>query len=347
MKGESAHVQRKQNYSDEINLEKLFDDRRRMWADRRWHDIDRCCKEKLPAFFNCRHWWPPTIRWGERFPSLLTKKCDGVNVSAETSGGSAENVRLIEQGFTDMAWANASEMYWGWNGIKYFKDKKYQKMRVIGRAWSNHYHWLALKSSKITNVMQFKGKKITIGPQGSGAALHGETLLRTLGLWDDVKIVWMPPSAASNALKDKQTDVFGYFSGIPMAAVLDIQALNRINLIDVTGEAMAKGFCQQYPFYRKAVIPAGTYKDQNQEIGIFEQSTYWICSEDLPDDLVYKMVKTVYSKEGIAYMANSHKRGSEFSVEGGLNGVEGLIPVHPGAAKFWKEQGLTVPAISK
>jgi len=278
---------------------------------------------------------------GGAISSLITKKVDNISVSAETSGGSAENVRLIEQGVSDMAWANASEMYWGWNGIKYFKDKKYQNMRVVARCWSNSYHWLALKSSKINGPDQFAGKKITIGPQGSGAALHGETVLRTLGLWDKVKIVWMPPSAAASALKDKQTKIFGYFSGIPMAAVLDIQALNKI---DVTAPAIAKGFSKEYPFYKKSVIPAGTYKDQDTDIGIFDQSTYWIVNKDLSDDMVYRMVKKVFSEEGMAYMANAHKRGSEFTVEHALDGVGALIPLHPGAAKFWKEKGLTLPA---
>jgi len=282
---------------------------------------------------------------GGAISSLITKKCDNINVSAETSGGSAENVRLIEQGISDMAWANASELYWGWNGIKYFKDKKYRNMRIVARCWSNSYHWLALKRSRIESAEQFEGQKLTIGPQGSGAALHGESLLRTLGLWDKVKIVWMPPSAAANALKDKQTKVFGYFSGIPMAAVLDIQALNKITLIDVTGPAIAKGFSKEYPFYKKAIIPAGTYKGQDKDIGIFEQSTYWIVRKDLPDDLVYRMVKKVFSKEGMDYMANAHKRGTEFSVNGALDGVDALIPVHPGAEKFWKEQGLSVPEI--
>ncbi len=280
---------------------------------------------------------------GGAISSLITKKCDNINVSAETSGGSAENVRLIEQNITDMAWANASEIYWGWNGIKYFKDKKYRNMRIVARCWSNSYHWLALKSSGIEGPEQFEGKKLTIGPQGSGAALHGESLLRNLGLWDKVKVVWLPPSAAASALKDKQTKVFGYFSGIPMAAILDIQALNKITLIDVTKSAIANGFTKEFPFYKKATIPKGTYKGQDKEVGIFEQSTYWVVRKDLPDDLVYRMVKKVFSKEGRAYMANAHKRGSEFKIENGLDGVDALIPVHPGVEKFWKEQGLSVP----
>ncbi len=280
---------------------------------------------------------------GGAIASLITKKVDNVSVSAETSGGSAENVRLLEQGITDMAWANASEMYWGWNGIKYFKDKKYRNMRVVARVWSNSYHWLSLQSSGITGPDQFAGKKLTIGPQGSGAALHGETVLRSLGLWDKVKIVWMPPSAAASALKDKQTDVFGYFSGIPMAAVLDIQALNKITMIDVAAPAVAKGFSNEYPFYKAAAIPAGTYKGQDQDVGIFNQSTFWLVNKDLDDELVYRMVKKVFSEEGRKYMASAHKRGSEISIERALDGVDALIPLHPGAGKFWKEQGLKVP----
>jgi hypothetical protein len=280
---------------------------------------------------------------GGAIAALLTKQIPWLNVSAETSGGSAENVRLIEQGVTDMAWANASEIYWGWNGIKYFEDKKYQNMRIVARVWTNHYHWLCLAKTDVHGPMDYTGKKITIGPQGSGAALHAETLLRTIGIWDDVNVVWLPPTAAANALKDGQTKVFGYFSGIPMAAVLDIQALNKIRLLDVTKVGEEHDFTEKYPFYNRGIIPAGTYKGQDEDVGIYQQSTYWIVRKDLPEDQVYEMVKTLFSPEGLKYMANAHKRGQEVSLDHALDGVGGLIPLHPGAIKFYKEKGLDVP----
>lgn len=284
---------------------------------------------------------------GGAIAAMLTKQIDWLNVSAETSGGSAENVRLIEQGTTDMAWANSSEIFWGWNKLKYFEDKEYRNMRLVSRVWTNHYHWVTLAKTDVYKPEDFAGKKITIGPQGSGAALYGETFLTAVGLWDDVEIVWLPPSDAANALKDGRTKVFGYFSGIPMAALLDIQALNKIRLIDVTKLGETAEFTKKYPFYNIGKIPAGTYRDQKEDVGIHQQSTYWIVRKDLPENEVYEMVKTLFSEPGLKYMANAHKRGKEIALGQALSGVAGLIPLHPGAAKFYKEKGMDLPKHSQ
>ncbi len=279
---------------------------------------------------------------GGGLASLISKQTEGVKVVAEGTSGSAENVRLMEGDLTDLAWINSSEMYWGWNGLEYFKDKKYQKMRAVTRAWTNHYHWFSIKKRGIKDIMDVKGKRVCVGTQGSGAALHGESLLRTLGLWDKIDIKWLPMRPAANALMDGQLDVFGCFSGMPMAVLLEIQALHDVTLIDVVDEAKAAGFSKKYPFYKAGVIPAGTYKGQDKEVGIYQQSTFLLAHEKLSEDMIYNILSTLYSDQGLSYMKKVHARGAELKVKTALDGIE-IIPMHPGAIRFFKEKGLEIP----
>ena len=119
--------------------------------------------------------------------SFFTKAIPNVEVTCQTSGGSAENIRLLQNGEVDMCWANGSEIFWAWNGEEFFEGKKYDKMRMVSFAWTNTYHFLSLEASQISEISDFNGKKIGIGPHGSGAAIFGETFLRHMGIWDKIK----------------------------------------------------------------------------------------------------------------------------------------------------------------
>ncbi|MFW6029997.1 MAG: TAXI family TRAP transporter solute-binding subunit [Halanaerobiales bacterium] len=274
---------------------------------------------------------------------FFTKKVDGVEVTAQTSGGSAENLRLIQNGDVDMAWANGSEIYWAWNGQKFFEDKEHDKVRIVPFAWTNTYHFAALEESSITSVEDFRGKKVGIGPQGSGAAIFGETYLKDVGLWDDIKPMYLPPADQSSSFKDGGIDVFGYFSGFPMAAMIDISSVRNIYLLDLQKLGDESGFTDKYPFYIRTNIPAGTYKGQTNNVGSYSNLTYWVASEDVSEDIIYRLVKELYSEEGLKHMTNVHRRSQELSTDKILNGVEQLdVPLHPGTIKFLNEKGIEV-----
>jgi len=222
------------------------------------------------------------------------------------------------------------KLNWAWNKEEFFKDKHYDKIRIVSFAWTNTYHFLSLRDSQILSLNDFYGHKIGLGPHGSGAAIFGETFLRHIGLWENITPMFLPPEDQVMALKNNNIDVFGYFSGIPMASILDISATEEIQLIDLQEEGDKKKFTERYPFYIKTIIPKGTYKDQEEDIGSYSNLTYWIASEDLPEDLVYNMVKSL--------------RANELSIDNMLKGVEELgVPLHPGVIKFLEEKGINTP----
>ena len=278
---------------------------------------------------------------GGGIANLLTESMEGVSVTAQTSGGSAENLRLIQGGEVDMAWANGSEIFWAWNGEEFFEGDPCDKVRVVSFAWTNTYHFAALRKSGITKPEDFVGKKVGIGPQGSGAAIFGETYLRNAGLFDKCNIMYLPPDDQSTSLKDRNIDVFGYFSGIPMAALIDVSSVEDIYIIDLKTLGDKTGFTDKYPFYSESLIKAGTYTGQERDVISYSNLTYWVASEDVPAEVIYEMLKALYADEGLKYMLSVHKRSSELSIDMITNGAEGLgVPLHEGTIKFLEEQGL-------
>ncbi|MFZ5650879.1 MAG: TAXI family TRAP transporter solute-binding subunit [Bacillota bacterium] len=274
----------------------------------------------------------------------VVKEATGIEIAVETSGGSAENLRLIQSGETDMAWANASEIYWAWNGQEFFKGQNVKDFRVVAFSWNAIYHWAVHKDSGIKSFADLKGKKVAIGPQGSGAAVFAETYLKSVGMWDKVQPMYLPPDDSATSFKDKKVALFGYFSRVPMSALMDITATADITLLDPTVEGEKAGFSQKYPFYTKTVIPKGAYKGQDKDVAKYGNPVYLVVHKKVPDQVVYDMLKAIYSESGQKRLLQTNKAAEDMTIKNSMSGLAELgVPLHPGAVKFFKEQNVSVP----
>ena len=270
--------------------------------------------------------------------AFVTEKSDRLSLTAQTTGGSAENIRLISNGEMDIGLANGSELYWARNGKAYFEDDKAKNINIVSFAWTNTFHAVVLKDSDIHTVYDFEGKKVGVGPQGSAAAIFTETLFKALGLWDKLTPVYTPPGDQATALKDGNIDVFGYFSGIPMASVIDISATQDIRIIDMQEAGEASGFNDDNPFFSLVTIPGGTYKGQDEDVQTYANYTYIIADEKIPEDIVYEFMRTLFSEEGLSYMLAVHSSAEEMTIANIDFAVEKIdVPLHPGTLKYLKE----------
>ena len=275
----------------------------------------------------------------------VAKEFGAVEMSVETSGGSAENLRLIQSGETDLAWANASEIYWAWNGQEFFKGQTVKDFRVVAFSWDAIYHWAVPKDSKINSFADLQGKKLGIGPQGSGAAVFAETYLKAIGMWDKVQPQYLPPEDQATSFKDKKISLFGYFSRVPMSALMDITATMEVTLLDPTIEGEKAGFAQKYPFFVKTVIPKGAYKGQDKDVAKYGNPVYLVASTKVPDQVIYDILKAVYSENGQKRMLQTNKAAEDMTLKTAMKGVKEMgVPLHPGAVKFFTEQKVEIPA---
>jgi TRAP transporter TAXI family solute receptor len=263
---------------------------------------------------------------------------DKVNVSA--SAGSTQNVRLVAAAKADFGISYAGDTYLAMNGKLSPEDTtKYEGMTVVGYLYGAPAQLIVRADSGITSATQLVGKRVAVGQGGSGAAANAERFFKGIGVWDKFEPQFLGYNNTAAAFSNKQLDAFWIFAGYPTAAVIQAAQQNDINLVDLLGDAEKFGVMEEYPFYSPLTVPANVYKGQTQDIKSFQDSALWLASDQVPEDVVYNLVKSVYSEAGIKYLISINKTAKEMSIEGGTTGSSKLV-LHPGAAKFWKEMGV-------
>jgi len=269
------------------------------------------------------------------------KKLLGMNkVNVSASAGSTQNVRLVSAGKADFGIAYAGDTYLASVGKLSPKDtRKYTGTRAVGYLYGAPAQLIVREGSGINSAADLKGKRVGVGKGGSGAAANAERFFKGLGVWDKMDPQFLGYNNAAAAFSNKQLDAFWVFAGYPTAAVIQAAQQNSINLINVYNDAKKFGVFSEYPFYSPLDIPANTYKGQSEAVKSFQDSALWIANEKVPADVVYNMIKSVYSQQGLAYLITIKKTAKQMSVAGGTKGTSKL-KLHPGAEKFWREMGV-------
>jgi len=269
--------------------------------------------------------------------STLAKK-HNIRLLASSSGGSIENIRLTNSGKASFAISFSGHIFHARNGRLKKDSRKYLNVMVLGYFFGAPAQLIVNTNSGITTAQQLNGKRIGVGNAGSGAAENCELFFTELGLWKKIKRNYLGYRQAADAFKNKQLDAFWVFSGFPNASVIEAALQNDLFLINTYDEAQKIGMFKKYPFFQKVVIPAGTYKGVTRDTISFEDSALWIANKKVSADIVYKLLRIVYSNKGLSYLARVHMSAKAMSIEKGVYGI--VTPLHPGAEKFWKEQGV-------
>jgi len=263
-----------------------------------------------------------------------------IRVTPNTSGGSVENQRRVESGTAQFGMTSQDLMYAGWRGEKPF-DKPMRNFRVIGIVTpilANHV--ITLASHNIKTAADLKGKIFAIGAPGSMAADQMNLFLEHVKLKGALEARMLPHQDYPSMLLDGKVQVINRAGSVPAAVVEEIAAQKPIALVDLGPELEKSGFLKKYSFYQKVVVKGGTYKGENRDITLFGSAGYLIAHKDVPDAVVYEFTKLAYSQDNIKQV-NMAFKGANINRADPLGG--NIAPVHPGAAKFWKEIGVKYP----
>jgi TRAP transporter TAXI family solute receptor len=268
----------------------------------------------------------------------LSKNIPEVEVSNMASAGSLENLRRINSGEADFGIVYSGDTYLARNGRLTKDTKKYENVHALAFLYGAPAHLVVRANSGIDSVSDLAGKRVAVGGAGSGAASAAQRYFTSLGLWDKLKVEFLGYSKAADALGDNLIDAFWVFAGYPNSSVIQAAASNDIKLISLVDAGQKAGFFDDYPFYTKLVIPAGTYSGVDYDVQSFQDSALWVAGKHVASATVHAALGEIFSKDGLAYMVKVKSTAKSMSVKGALDGI--VTPVHEGAAKFWKEQGL-------
>jgi hypothetical protein len=264
-----------------------------------------------------------------------------IQASSVGSGGSVENVKRVSKGESDFGLCYAVDSALGYRGELPQDSNKYDGLRSMGYLYGAPAQLVVRADSGIKSAYELKGKRVAVGNAGSGAAASAERFFRHIDVWDNFKPTFMGYSAAASAFQDGKLDAFWVLVGYPNRSVIEASVQVKIALVDVGVDAEKSGFYDAYA-YSPTTIPAGTYGKGMPECKSFQDSTILSVNKDISEDLVYTIMKTLWSKDGMQAMVTAKKTFDEMTLENGFRGAS--VPLHPGAVKFWKEQGKTIPA---
>lgn len=267
--------------------------------------------------------------------TLGTKSNGDVSVTAQATGASGENMRLVQGGEADIAIVQNDVADAAYNGTAPFKNKL-ENVRALGRLYPEYLHVVASKDSGIQTLEDFKGKKISVGARGSGNEVNCRQIFDFYGLdYKNLEPIFLPYGETADQFKDRQLDGFVFTIGTPNPAIQDITTTQDVTFVPLIGpktdEVIAK-----FPFLVKDAIPAGTYKGQNNAVPTLSVQAILVANKDMPDDVAYELTKILY--ENADSVAKAHNKGAEIKVQNAADGV--TIPFHPGAEKYLKEKGI-------
>ncbi len=280
---------------------------------------------------------------GTIIASTLNKylKNSGYKWSAQTSGGSLENLEMLRRGEVQMAIAGSAPASWAYAGVQNFKDKPVKNIRYVTALYSEMTQVVYRKGIGINGWKDLKGKRVSVGP-AAGSHFYMKILLKALaGLtFDDIKPEYMGYGDAVQALQNRLIDAAYLAAGIPTAAVSQAFAGRvPVGILEISDEELAR-LHKLAPFYVRGIIPKGTYPGQDKDLKVAANPCALIAQKDLPADIVYKMLEAMYI-EGLDDMKKQHNALKELSLEHAV--MVGGVPFHPGAVKFFQDHGIKVP----
>ncbi len=286
----------------------------------------------------------------------LSDKVPDVIVTAQAGNASVQNCNLILTKQVESAFVQSNIAYNAFMGVEQFAGRAVKNLRAIASLYPETIQIVARADSGIRTAADIKGKRLIPGDRGSGTEVDTRNVLAALGLayTDFAGTDFLGFSGAAQRLKDKQTDVTFNTAGFPTAAITELATTTDVILVPLDERTIAT-LVKNHPFYARVNIPAGTYKGVDRAVPAITTMALWVVDSDVPEDVVYRLTTALWERgkfalrkgvgdaaddapSGAAIMAQFHAQGKNVTLPTALDGV--AIPLHPGAAKYYREKGI-------
>jgi uncharacterized protein len=269
--------------------------------------------------------------------TIISEKLPQYNITQVTTGGSTENAKRIIKGELDMGIVYGAHVFMAQKPEGPFASgDKGTMMRGVAKAYKGLTYFVTLPGTGIKTLADLKGKKVALGPPGSGTVFNCSNILRANGMLDDVKPSMMTFADAGRALGNGQIDALCQ-SSAPAAAVKELAETKGAQVIAYSAAELAK-ISGTYPFYVKGTMPATTYKGV-PAVDLPYLTVYWVAHERVPAKAVEDILNLVYQPDIKKRLAAGHKAWAQ--MEPDTTNFEQLgVPMHPGAVAYYKSKGL-------
>ncbi len=275
---------------------------------------------------------------GGGLANLLTKYVPGWSATAEVTGGSVDNLKLLGAGKSELALSMVDVGLDALKGQDKFKGSPVA-VRTLAVLYPNRMHVVSTEAQGIKSFADLKGKRVSTGSPGSATEVMAFRVIEAMGLDKDkdLRRERLGVAESVNALKDGKIQAFFWVGGLPTAAVTDLGATPGVKIKMIDHAQAVAGMNEKYgPLYAGGTIPAKTYPNQDADNEIAVVWNVLVTTDKLPDDVAYKIVQIIFEKR--AEWAQVHKEALSLEMKNQL-AANTPMPFHPGAIKYFEEKG--------
>ncbi len=276
---------------------------------------------------------------GGALANLISKNLPGVQATAEVTGGSVDNLKLIGSGQSEIGFSMADAALDALKGEDKFKSGKVE-LNTLMVLYPNIMHVVTIDGTGIDKMADLKGKRVSTGSGGSATEVMAFRVIEAAGLDRDrdLKRERLGVAESVNALKDRKIDAFFWVGGLPTAAVTDLGATPgiKIKLIDHS-DLVEKMNAKYGNLYSASTIKAGIYPGQDKDNKVTAVWNILVTGNRMSEKDAYDVVKLMVEKK--ADLVAVHKEAASFSLENQVRS-NSSVPWHPGAVKYFNEKGV-------
>jgi hypothetical protein len=276
------------------------------------------------------------ILYGDALAKILTDKL-GIAVNPLPTQGPVHNVKLLDSGGAQLGLTTMGVALQGWNGTGDWTDgKRFRNMRALFPMYDTPFQIIVLQRSGITTVEQLNGKRAGVGPRAGTGSTYAPAILKALGISADITNGSFDHMA--DELFSGNYDAVMTLTGAPVPAIQAAAEQKPFTLVKLSPEQIST-VRKAIPEFSPSKIPARTYRFLDQDYDTFGVFNFAIGRSDLPDDLVYQLVKAAFENQPTLLKAHSTAR--ETVPQNVVKDT--FLPLHPGALRYYREIGINIP----
>jgi len=276
--------------------------------------------------------------YGGGIAKIISAYIPNTQATAEVTPGAVDNVKMLQNKSIDLGFTKSDIASDALKGVGPFATTGKVQVRIIAATHADIAHVVVGATSGIDKLEDMKGKRISTSAPGSGHELVALRLLEAANVSiQDIKRERVSLSESVNAFKDRKIDGFFFATGLPAASMLDLSSTPGISYKILDVQSYIKKIAEKHgPVYIEMVIPKGTYSKLEHDVKTLAVPVVFVTTEDMDANLVYNITKTMFEKK--AELVAVHKEARKLELKNAI--AVSSVPYHPGAIKYYKEQGV-------
>jgi TRAP transporter TAXI family solute receptor len=276
--------------------------------------------------------WHPI---GGAMGQVINKYVEGVRVNVESTGGGVENVRLLGSEQVDIALTIAATALDGYRGAPPYQ-RAYSNLRTLVPSFGLGYLQMVVpEESSLEWVDEIRGHRVAVGPAGHGSIPRQREIYEEIGMsFEDFTPIYLPYLESLQALGDGRIDVSIVYNAPPASSITQFGVINGFRLLSLH-EQHRKALAQEYPYFLPITIPKSVY-GLGQDTLTVATANAVLVRESLPDELVYQITRALF--EHLNDLRAAHPSMQSFEPQMAVLGQ--VLPLHPGAQRYFQEMGL-------